>query len=122
MLRFLPVFAALCLAACQSAPIRPMNGLDDTRQLEGEENRLWHSARELDEQMENADYLYEDEALQAYVVTVMRKLYPEYGDAIRVRIVDSPSLNAFALPNGLSLIHISEPTRPPSTSRMPSSA
>ena len=100
MLRLLPVFAALCLAGCQSAPIRPMSGLDDTRQLEGEENRLWHSARELDEQMENADYLYEDEALQAYVVTVMRKLYPEYGDAISVRIVDSPSLNAFALPNG----------------------
>jgi predicted Zn-dependent protease len=111
MLRFLPVFAALCLAACQSAPIRPMNGLDDTRQLEGEENRLWHSARELDEQMENADYLYEDEALQAYVVTVMRKLYPEYGDAIRVRIVDSPSLNAFALPNGSIYINTGMLTR-----------
>jgi len=111
MLRFLPVFATLCLAACQSAPIRPMNGLDDTRQLEGEENRLWHSARELDEQMENADYLYEDEALQAYVVTVMRKLYPEYGDAIRVRIVDSPSLNAFALPNGSIYINTGMLTR-----------
>jgi predicted Zn-dependent protease len=111
MLRLLPVFAALCLAACQSAPIRPMSGLDDTRQLEGEENRLWHSARELDEQMENADYLYEDEALQAYVVTVMRKLYPEYGDAIRVRIVDSPSLNAFALPNGSIYINTGMLTR-----------
>lgn len=111
MLRLLPVFAALCLAACQSAPIRPMSGLDDTRQLEGEENRLWHSARELDEQMENADYLYEDEALQVYVVTVMRKLYPEYGDAIRVRIVDSPSLNAFALPNGSIYINTGMLTR-----------
>jgi predicted Zn-dependent protease len=111
MLRLLPVFAALCLAACQSAPIRPMSGLDDTRQLEGEESRLWHSARELDEQMENADYLYEDEALQVYLVTVMRKLYPEYGDAIRVRIVDSPSLNAFALPNGSIYINTGMLTR-----------
>jgi predicted Zn-dependent protease len=109
--RLLPVFAALCLAACQSAPIRPMSGLDDTRQLEGEENRLWHSARELDEQLENADYLYEDEALEAYLVTVMRKLYPEYGDAIRVRIVDSPSLNAFALPNGSIYINTGMLTR-----------
>jgi predicted Zn-dependent protease len=109
--RLLPVFAALCLAACQSAPIRPMSGLDDTRQLEGEENRLWHSARELDEQLENADYLYEDEALEAYLVTVMSKLYPEYGDAIRVRIVDSPSLNAFALPNGSIYINTGMLTR-----------
>ena len=48
----------------------------------------------------NAGYLYEDDELQAYLVKVMRRLYPEYGDAIQVRIVDSPSLNAFALPGG----------------------
>lgn len=96
----LPVIVVLWLAGCQSAPVRPMNGIDDTRQLDAEENRLWHSAVELDEQMENADYLHEDGELRDYLASVMQKLYPEYGDAIRVRIVDSPDLNAFALPNG----------------------
>jgi predicted Zn-dependent protease len=77
-----------------------MQGQADTRQLTAEEQRVWYSARELDEQMEKADYLYEDAALQTYVQEVMNRLYPEYAGAIRVRVVDSPSLNAFALPNG----------------------
>jgi predicted Zn-dependent protease len=77
-----------------------MQGQADTQQLTAEEQRVWYTARELDEQMEKADYLYEDAALQAYVRAVMQKLYPEYAGTINVRVVDSPSLNAFALPNG----------------------
>jgi len=95
---------ALCLvliAGCESTlPVRPMQGRADTQQLTGEEQRVWYTARELDEQMEKADYLYEDAALQAYVQEVMNRLYPEYAGAVRVRVADSPSLNAFALPNG----------------------
>lgn len=94
------VLAMMLLTACESTPIRPMQGLDDTRSLSPEERRLWHSAGEMDEKLENADYLYEDVALQAYLETVMQRIYPEYADSISVRIVDSPSLNAFALPNG----------------------
>lgn len=100
MRRILLVLAALLLTACETAPIRPMQSQEDTRNLAPEEHRLWHSAAELDEQLEKADYLYEDAELQAYLKSVMHKLYPEYGGAITVRIVDSPSLNAFALPNG----------------------
>jgi len=96
----LPVLAILLLTACETTPIRPMQSLEDTRNLTQEEHRLWHSAAELDEQLEKADSLYEDEELRAYLQTVMNKLYPEYDGAITVRVVDSPSLNAFALPNG----------------------
>jgi hypothetical protein len=77
-----------------------MQSHEDSRHLTAEEGRLWHTAEELDRQMENADYLYPDTELQAYVQGVMQKLYPEYPGVIRVRVVDSPSLNAFALPNG----------------------
>jgi len=100
MHRILLAFAVLLLTACDTTPIRPMQSREDTRHLTPEEQRLWHSAAELDEQLEKADYLYEDAELQAYLETVMRKLYPEYAGAIHVRIVDSPGLNAFALPNG----------------------
>ena len=100
MPNLLLAFIMLWLAGCQSAPVKPMNSIDDTRQLDAEEGRLWHSADELDQQLERADYLHEDEELRVYIMSVMRKLYPEYGDAIRVRVVSSPSLNAFALPNG----------------------
>jgi predicted Zn-dependent protease len=96
----LVVLAMMLLTACESTPIRPMQGPGDSGSLSPEERRLWHSAGEMDEKLENADYLYEDEALQAYLEAVMQKIYPEYADSINVRIVDSPSLNAFALPNG----------------------
>lgn len=109
--RILLVPAVLGLAACQSAPISPMSGHQDTLRLNAEESRLWHSAVELDAQMENADYLYEDDELQGYLASVMRRLYPEYGDAISVRVVDSPSLNAFALPNGSIYINTGMLTR-----------
>jgi predicted Zn-dependent protease len=94
------ILAVLLLTACETAPIRPMQSHEDTRTLAPEEQRLWHSAAELDEQLVKADYLYEDAELQAYLDSVMLKLYPEYAGSVTVRIVDSPSLNAFALPNG----------------------
>ena len=94
------ILAVLLLTACETAPIRPLQSHEDTRTLAPEEQRLWHSAAELDAQLEKADYLYEDAELQAYLETVMLKLYPEYAGSVSVRIVDSPSLNAFALPNG----------------------
>jgi predicted Zn-dependent protease len=100
MRRVLTIGIMLLLTACGTSPIQPMQGQQDTLQLSREEGRLWHAARELDQQLENADYLYEDAALQAYMTGVLRKLYPEYADSISVRLVDSPSLNAFALPNG----------------------
>lgn len=96
----LAILTLWLLTACQTTPVRPMQGLADTRSRSPEENRLWHSAGELDEKLVIADYLYEDPVLLAYLETIMQKLYPEYGDAVTVRIVDSPSLNAFALPNG----------------------
>jgi predicted Zn-dependent protease len=108
---WLTAFAALLLAGCETTPVRPMTGAADSRSLSPEENRLWHSAAEMDAQLENADYLYEDAELQAYLDAVMLKLYPEYQGTIAVRAVDSPSLNAFALPNGSIYINTGMLTR-----------
>jgi predicted Zn-dependent protease len=100
MRHILPALVILLLTACETAPITPLQSQADTRNLTPEEHRLWHSAAELDEQLEKADSLYEDEELRSYLQTVMQKLYPEYDGAVTIRIVDSPGLNAFALPNG----------------------
>ena len=101
MPRYIPTTLAIALLmGCESTPIRPMQGLEDTTTQSPEEHRLWYSAAELEEQLEKAGYLYEDIPLQSYLETVMNKLYPEYTGSITVRVVDSPSLNAFALPNG----------------------
>ena len=107
----LAVLAVLLLTSCESTPIREMQSQADTRNLTPEEHRLWHSASELDDQLKKTDYLYEDASLQAYLETVMQKLYPEYTDSIHVRVVNSPSLNAFALPNGSIYINTGMLTR-----------
>ena len=96
----LAALAILLLSACESTPITPMQGQGDTLNLTPEERRLWYSATELEQQLEKAGHLYEDAELQGYLESVMLRLYPEYAGAISVRVVDSPSLNAFALPNG----------------------
>ena len=71
--------------AIRSYYVRPLQGQADTQHLTAEEQRVWYTAQELDEQMEKADYLYEDAALQTYVQEVMKKLYPEYAGTISVR-------------------------------------
>ena len=107
----LAVLAVLLLTSCESTPIREMQSQADTKNLTSEESRLWHSASELDDQLEKTDYLYEDASLQAYLETVIQKLFPEYTGSIKVRVVDSPSLNAFALPNGSIYINTGMLTR-----------
>jgi len=100
MRHILPALAIALLTACETTPITPMQGYEDMQTLAPEESRLWYSAAELDQQLQKSGSLYKDEDLRAYLEAVMHKLYPEYDGAITVRIVDSPSLNAFALPNG----------------------
>jgi len=107
----LAVLAVLLLTSCESTPIREMQSQADTKNLTPEESRLWHSASELDVQLEKTDHLYEDASLHAYLETVMQKLFPEYTGSIKVRVIDSPSLNAFALPNGSIYINTGMLTR-----------
>lgn len=109
--RILAVLILLWLAGCQGTPIQPMVSHADRRDLTAEERRLWYAAGEIDAQLEKADTLYEDAALQEYLETVMQRLYPEYRGAITVRIIDSPALNAFALPNGSIYINTGMLTR-----------
>ena len=86
--------------ACATESIKPFEDAKQTEHLSGEENRLWHAAGEFDHSLAAGGNLYPDDTLQHYVQQVMDRLYPEYKGSILVRVVDSPSLNAFALPNG----------------------
>jgi len=103
--RWLVFAIAMQIVGCQTAPIEPMDSAEDAQEISAEERRLWHIAREFDETLEEGGYLYKDKKLQIYVQQVMNKVYPEYKGAITVRIIDSPSLNAFALPHGSIYIH-----------------
>lgn len=68
--------------------------------LSEEEARVWSSGREFDEMLRKNGSLYQDEALERYVQSVADRVFPEFSGSIHMRVIRSPSLNAFALPNG----------------------
>lgn len=73
---------------------------NDTKKLQETENRLWYEASGFDHTIQVSDQIYNNKKLTAYLQHVVDRLYPEFKGTIKVRIYDSTSLNAFALPNG----------------------
>lgn len=97
----------LCLfTGCQTQPIKAFTSGDETGRISSDENRVWLQAREFDKAIQNLGSIYPDPAATAYLQSVMDRLYPEFKGKITVKIVKTPILNAFALPNGSIYIHI----------------
>jgi len=69
-------------------------GLDD------EEQRVWSQSEELAQMLERGGVVYNDAEVTAYVQSVMDRLFPRFAGRLRVSILKSPQLNAFALPDG----------------------
>lgn len=91
----------MVLGGCAaSGPVKPFEGSEQVATISEEESRLWVQARDVDAMIRKSGQIYSDEALQQYVQQVMNKLFPEFRGTIRVKVIDSPILNAFALPNG----------------------
>lgn len=97
---------ALYSACATHTPARPFKNAQDVNKITAEEDRLWAQAGDFDEVLVNRDILYEDPRAEAYIQGVMDKLYPEFQGKISVKIVKTPILNAFALPNGSIYFHI----------------
>jgi predicted Zn-dependent protease len=68
--------------------------------LEREERNLWAEAEEFDKLLERSGKIRNDPALNQYLQRILDKLYPEFNGEVRIRVLDSSQLNAFALPNG----------------------
>jgi beta-barrel assembly-enhancing protease len=96
---------ALCLAAACAWPARaaiiaPFKAGDTVAPADDDEKRVWGQGDEFDDVLRRSGRLLDDAGLTAYVQQVLDRLFPEFNGRIRVRIVRSPQLNAFALPNG----------------------
>lgn len=82
------------------ADVQPWTQTADTRELAADEKSLWHEAGEFDQALARAGKLNADPVLTAYVQGIMNRLYPEFSDRLRVRLLNAQHINAFALPNG----------------------
>src|SRR5512143_3696216 len=98
---------ATLMLSCASTAVVPFTAQGPTR-LEDDEQRLWNRASEQAKAINESGFLYPDNVLEEYLNAVAKKLQPPEIYAIvpfSIRVIKSPYLNAFALPNGAVYIH-----------------
>jgi predicted Zn-dependent protease len=99
----------LGLQGCETTALAPIGAAPGRLSLEPDERRLWQRAEEEQRRLDRSGLLYEDPGLNEYVNSVAdRLLAPEVranGFSLTIRVVKNPTLNAFALPNGVIYVH-----------------
>jgi predicted Zn-dependent protease len=98
---------ALAAAAC-ATPATNLRPLTRSAPLEEDERAVWRQCEKEEKRVEKAGVLYPDEALQAYLESITRRLADASGAGdfhFQVRVVKSVYLNAFTLPNGFIYVH-----------------
>ena len=91
---------ALCPAAAPAEHVAPFADAAATRQVQGEEQRVWSQGQELSQIIVRGGLVDPEPQTTTYVQHVADRLFPEFAGAIKVTVLKSPELNAFALPNG----------------------
>jgi predicted Zn-dependent protease len=97
------------IVACATTHIPPIGSSQQPLQLASDEREIWEKSEAEEQKLNKKGRLYQDPLLEEYLNNVARRLTPpeveEAGIPIRVRILQDPSLNAFAYPNGALYIH-----------------
>ena len=103
---WLAIAVVLLFAGCTSTNVRTFQTETDTRQLTEAESRSWHAAEEINRVWQHKGLIYNNPQLTDYLQAIADRLYPEFKGTVRVQLIDSPELNAFALPNGNIYLNI----------------
>jgi predicted Zn-dependent protease len=103
----LPAAAALIVGVAVAATrVAPFTSGSTAAPASEAERRVWSQADELNHIMERGNVAYADAPLAAYVQGVMDRLFPEFRGVIRVTLLKSPQLNAFAVADGHIYVNI----------------
>lgn len=97
---------ALALAACATASLPPVTAPGFVP--EDEEKAIWREAAEEQHRLDTSGDVFEDAALEAYLMAVARRIVPPAAFKavpFRIRVLRNFRLNAFALPNGAVYVH-----------------
>ncbi len=92
--------ALLALASGGCATVAPLDDATQLDNLEGDEKRIWAMSDEVDESLRKSGALYHDPQLREYLQELTEQLFPEFGQAITVRLLKNADANAFAMANG----------------------
>jgi len=96
----LAALAVSCAVVAAAGRVAPFPDGAALAQVSGNERRVWDQGDEAAGQFARGGVIYESEATTAYVQGVLDRLFPEFQGHMRVAILKSAQLNAFAMPNG----------------------
>jgi predicted Zn-dependent protease len=101
---------AAFLSACATTRLPPISAAGGGFQPEPDEIELWGDARDEEATLLEKVDVYEDEELDEYLAAIVERLNPPGMAAnpeleYRVRVIEDPSLNAFAYPHGSLYVH-----------------
>lgn len=102
---------AICLAlvSCATTNLSPLGAGGKASQREEDEKQLWQNAEQLEQRIDNSGIRYKNPELDAYLTAVAQRLLPTEAQVLgigpRVKVIQHPLLNAFALPNGAIYVH-----------------
>ncbi len=100
----------LFTASCVSTQLPPISSQGEAFEPLRDEQALWDQAREEEKKLLEQVKLYEDPLLESYLEQVVNRLNPPGMAAnpalrYRVRVIEDPTLNAFAYPHGSIYVH-----------------
>lgn len=102
----LAVLLSLGLSGCGSTSNLPRE--KDDFLLEADEARVWERAREIVDLLGKSHFVADDPASKSYLEGICKRLYPDVDrqpSEFEVLILKDPSVNAFALPNGVICVN-----------------
>ena len=106
---FCLILLSLVLLSCSTVNVPSIGAKGTPFRTEEDEQMLWRNAAEVEKKIEKGGFLFNDPELEAYLNAVARKLLPEGFEndktRPRIKVLKSPIVNAFALPNGAIYIH-----------------
>jgi predicted Zn-dependent protease len=116
-MRHTPLFRAtafttllLVLASCVSTQVPPISSQGSSFRPLRDEAALWEQSRDEEQKLLDKVRLYDDPLLDSYLEEVVDRLNPPGMAAnpeirYQVRVVEDPTLNAFAYPHGSIYVH-----------------
>ena len=103
------VTVCLAIASCATTDLSPFGAGGKPSQKDEDEKQVWQSAEQLEQRIDTSSARYKNPLLDAYLTAVAQKLLPPEVQALglgpRVKVIQHPLLNAFALPNGAIYLH-----------------
>lgn len=105
----IPITILFLFASCKTTNLSSIGSGEKPFRMEEDEKRVWQDAERLERILDRKGFLYQDQNLEPFLEEIAKRLLAENVEnppfTPRIKVIKSPYLNAFALPQGVIYIH-----------------